>query len=177
MFFPLVDELGQQAIGAPGSTLVVAASAAETKLAEELASWLDEGLISTRRRPASDDASDPAPPAHGRTSAPLAHAEPRAVERKPAPGGGYATGVKAWQGDVDGPALRRAARVVDRVIVLIGSGTMTFGAVAELRTRLGRSSGVALVLLGLNPTLLNLPDQSGEVGRFWRYVRRASARA
>jgi hypothetical protein len=53
---------------------------------------------------------------------------------------------------------------------------LTFSGVAELRTRLGRSSGVALVVLGLNPTLLKLPDQSGEVGRFWRYVRRASRR-
>lgn len=181
MFFPLVDELGQQATGAPGSTLVVGASAAETKFAEELASWLDEGLIGSRRRPASGTPSGPVPASPGSTGSahpPLAQIEPRAVERnKPAPGGGYATGVQAWQGDVDGPALRRAARVVDRVIVLVSSGTMTFGSVGELRTRLGRSSGVALVLLGLNPTLLNLPDQSGEVGRFWRYVRRASARA
>jgi hypothetical protein len=176
MFFPLVDELGQQAIGAPGSTLVVGASAAEAKLAEELASWLDEGLISSRRKPAADGTSAPAP-ARSSAKAPLMTIEPQAVERKAAPGGGYMTGVQAWQGDVDGPALRRAARVVDRVIVLVSSGTMTFSSVGELRTRLGRSSGVALVLLGLNPTLLNLPDQSGEVGRFWRYVRRASARA
>ncbi|HMI94627.1 MAG TPA: hypothetical protein VK509_24805 [Polyangiales bacterium] len=180
MFFPLVDELGQQATGAPGSTLVVGASAAEAKFAEELASWLDEGLIGGRVRPATGTPSGSVPSASagsGSAHPPLAQVERRAVERKPAPGGGYATGVKAWQGDVDGPALRRAARVVDRVIVLVSSGTMTFGSVGELRTRLGRSSGVALVLLGLNPTLLNLPDQSGEVGRFWRYVRRASARA
>jgi hypothetical protein len=168
MFFPLVDELGQQAIGAPGCTLVVGASAAETKLAEELASWLDEGLIGTKRKP---DGS----PIGG--SGPIKPAERVvAVERKEHAGGIYTTGVHAWLGDVDGPALRRAARVVDRVIVLISSGALTFSGVAELRTRLGRSSGVALVVLGLNPTLLKLPDQSGEVGRFWRYVRRQSRR-
>jgi capsule polysaccharide export protein KpsE/RkpR len=172
MFFPLVDELGQQATGAPGCTLVVGASAAETKLAEELASWLDEGLISShRRRP------DSGSPASASGPAPVKPAERViAVERKEAVAGVYTSGVHAWLGDVDGPALRRAARVVDRVIVLMSSGALTFSAVAELRTRLGRSSGVALVVLGLNPTLLKLPDQSGEVGRFWRYVRRASRR-
>jgi hypothetical protein len=172
MFFPLVDELGQQATGAPGVTLVVGASAVEAKLAEELASWLDEGLISSRRRPGAGGV-DQAGVAVAVTG-PMP--EPRG-ERKPGPGGSYPNGVHAWQGDIDGPSLRRAARVVDRVIVLVSSGTMSFSEMGELRTRLSRSSGVALVMLGLNPTLLKLPDQSGEVGRFWRYVRRASARA
>jgi hypothetical protein len=168
MFFPLVDELGQQAIGAPGCTLVVGASATETKLAEELASWLDEGLIGSKRKP------DGSP---GGGSGPIKPAERAvAVDRKEPAAGIYATGVHAWLGDVDGPALRRAARAVDRVIVLVSSGALTFSGVAELRTRLGRSSGVALVVLGLNPTLLKLPDQSGEVGRFWRYIRRQSKR-
>ena len=173
MFFPLVDELGQQATGAPGVTLVVGASAAEAKAAEELASWLDEGLISSRRRGAGGDKDAPfVSPAAGA----IGSGEPR-EDRKPMPGGAYPNGVHAWQGDVDGPQLRRAARVVDRVIVLVTSGSMSFSEIGELRTRLGRSSGTALVMLGLNPTLLKLPDQSGEVGRFWRYVRRASARA
>lgn len=174
MFFPLVDELGQQAIGAPGVTLVVAASAGEVKAAEELASWLDEGLVSSRRRGAGGDKAEASfvSPAAGQ----IGSGEPPG-ERKPGPGGSYPNGVHAWQGDIDGPQLRRAARVVDRVIVLVSSGEMSFSSLGELRTRLGRSSGVALVMLGLNPTLLKLPDQSGEVGRFWRYVRRASARA
>jgi uncharacterized protein involved in exopolysaccharide biosynthesis len=77
-------------------------------------------------------------------------------------------GTHAWVGDNDGPALRRAARAADRVLVVLTSGTELFTSLAALRTRLGRDNGVALLLLGVSPELLNLPDRVGDVERFWR---------
>jgi uncharacterized protein involved in exopolysaccharide biosynthesis len=77
-------------------------------------------------------------------------------------------GTHAWVGDTEGPALRRAARAADRVLVVLTSGTELFTALASLRTRLGRENGVALLLLGVSPELLKLPDRVGDVERFWR---------
>jgi uncharacterized protein involved in exopolysaccharide biosynthesis len=77
-------------------------------------------------------------------------------------------GTHAWLGATDGPALRRAARMADRVIVLLTSGGELFTEVAGIRTRLGRNHGVGVVLLGLGSELLELPDRVGDVDGFWR---------
>lgn len=77
-------------------------------------------------------------------------------------------GAHAWAGDHEGPALRRAARAADRVLIVLTSGAETFTSLTNLRTRLGRESGVALLLLGVRQELLHLPDRVGEVERFWR---------
>jgi hypothetical protein len=82
----------------------------------------------------------------------------------------YPQGTHAWLGANEGPALRRAARMADRVILLLSSGTESFTNVVDLRTRLGRDSGVGVVLLGLSPELLKLPDRVGDVDGFWRYT-------
>jgi hypothetical protein len=63
--------------------------------------------------------------------------------------------------------------MADRVLVLLTSGAETFTTVAGLRTRLGRHQGVGIVLLGLTPDLLKLPDRVGDVDGFWRRVGRA----
>jgi uncharacterized protein involved in exopolysaccharide biosynthesis len=105
--------------------------------------------------------------------------ESEALVALPRHGGGtalspYPEGTHAWLGATEGPALRRAARMADRVIVLLTSGAEVFTVVAGLRTRLGRDKGVGLVLLGLSPELLKLPDRVGDVEGFWR---QAQARA
>src|SRR4029077_2284233 len=79
-----------------------------------------------------------------------------------------AEGTHAWRGAMEGPALRHAARMADRVIVLLTSGAEVFTSVAALRTRIGRERGVGVVLLGLGSDLLNLPDRAGDVQTFWR---------
>jgi uncharacterized protein involved in exopolysaccharide biosynthesis len=106
---------------------------------------------------------------------PAGATSPLAAYRK-SPGAMTATrnGAHAWVGDLQGPALRRAARAADRVLIVVTSGTEKFTALADLRTRLGRDSGVALLLLGVKPELLHLPDRVGDVDRFWRQT---SARA
>lgn len=77
-------------------------------------------------------------------------------------------GTHAWVGDAEGPALRRAARAADRVLVVLTSGTEMFTSLASLRARLGRENGIAVLLLGVGPELLKLPDRVGDVERFWR---------
>jgi len=77
-------------------------------------------------------------------------------------------GAHAWAGDREGPALRRAARAADRVLIVVTSGSEKFTELTALRTRLGRESGIALLLLGVKPELLHLPDRVGDVERFWR---------
>jgi hypothetical protein len=57
--------------------------------------------------------------------------------------------------------------MADRVIVLLTSGGELFTSVAGLRARLGRTTGVGVVMLGLSPELLNLPDQVGDAEAFW----------
>jgi hypothetical protein len=63
--------------------------------------------------------------------------------------------------------LRRAARLADRVLVVIAAGTLSATEVAQLHSRLGRNSGIGLLLVGLNPEFVKLPDRVGEVERFW----------
>jgi uncharacterized protein involved in exopolysaccharide biosynthesis len=77
-------------------------------------------------------------------------------------------GAHAWAGDREGPALRRAARAADRVLIVMSSGTEPLTSLTSLRTRLGRESGVALLVLAVREDLLHLPDRVGEVERFWR---------
>ena len=82
-------------------------------------------------------------------------------------GGDNLTVAQAWDGPPDGPSLRRAARLADRVLVVIAAGTLSMTEVAALRSRLGRNSGIGLLLVGLNPEFVRLPDRVGEVERFW----------
>jgi hypothetical protein len=57
--------------------------------------------------------------------------------------------------------------LADRVLVVVAAGTMSVTEIAQLRSRLGRSSGIGVLLVGLNPDFVKLPDRVGEVERFW----------
>jgi uncharacterized protein involved in exopolysaccharide biosynthesis len=201
MFFTLVDELGDQGAGARGYTLVLGATGREKQLAEELAYWLGGGALSGRRRDQVPTARVEFTHAHAQahvSEAPSASAagggelhgavtrvagsggatvvQSEALVPMQRHGGGsalspYPEGTHVWLGATEGPALRRAARMADRVIVLLTSGAEVFTVVAGLRTRLGRDKGVGLVLLGLSPELLKLPDRVGDVDGFWRQAQ------
>ncbi|MCS6858643.1 MAG: hypothetical protein NZM37_13075, partial [Sandaracinaceae bacterium] len=81
--------------------------------------------------------------------------------------------VTAWEGPIEGPALRRQARLVDRVLVLVVSGTIGPRQVSQIRQRLGRGGGIGFVVLGLHPELTSLPDRCGPVEEFWSSTRQA----
>jgi uncharacterized protein involved in exopolysaccharide biosynthesis len=77
-----------------------------------------------------------------------------------------------WLGPVAGPELRRAARLADRVLVVLTSGTLSATKVAETKTRLGRGEGVGFLLVGLSDEDAALADRAGAVEDFWHATRR-----
>jgi hypothetical protein len=76
--------------------------------------------------------------------------------------------LEAWEGPHDGQALRRAARLADRVLVLVRSGTVSAMQLREIQNRLGRQSGIGFIVVGLPEELRSLRDRVGDVTGFWR---------
>jgi hypothetical protein len=155
-----------------GTTLVVGGRVNEVPLAREVAYWLSHltgmarpGIVSASEsvldgsaaESGPSESSPKAPPTEGRF--PLA--------RRP-DGNADITLAQAWDGPPQGPSLRRAARLADRVLVIIASGTLSVTEVAQLRSRLGRKDGIGVLVVGLNPELITLPDRVGDVDAFWR---------
>ncbi len=79
--------------------------------------------------------------------------------------------VEAWEGAGKGPALRRAARLADRVLVLVPAGKTSFFELKEIKTRLGRERGVGFVLVDVSPSYSGLLDRVGPVDQFWAATR------
>jgi hypothetical protein len=75
--------------------------------------------------------------------------------------------VEAWEGPAEGQALRRAARLADRVVILIASGTVTPKDMLGLKRRLGRDSGIGFIVFGVPEDYEKLPDRIGDVAQFW----------
>lgn len=73
----------------------------------------------------------------------------------------------AWEGPFEGQALRRAARLADRVMVLVRSGAMSAVELSGVKRRIGREAGVGYVVIALPQELHALPDRVGKVARFW----------
>lgn len=165
----LIDELSDAAPAVRGTTLVVGARVNEVPLAREIAYWLSHltSNVSQRGVVGADEpvVADAASGGSVRVS----------PESSP-PGGGTALArrgndalavAQAWDGPPHGPSLRRASRLADRVLVVVAAGTMSMTEISTLRSRLGRSTGIGVLLVGLNPEYVKLPDRVGEVERFW----------
>lgn len=75
--------------------------------------------------------------------------------------------ITAWAGTAHGQALRRAARLADRVAVVVTSGSLSGVELTKVSTRLGRADGIGFILVGLASDLADLPDRVGRVGEFW----------
>jgi uncharacterized protein involved in exopolysaccharide biosynthesis len=75
--------------------------------------------------------------------------------------------IHAWDGSFEGQALRRAARLADRVIVLVRADSMTPVDIHGIRRRLGREGGIGFIVLDLADEYQSLPDRIGDVTRFW----------
>jgi hypothetical protein len=154
-------------------------------LAQELArrmnhDWFVDGPIAVAPTPA---ASAPQGPIHvtpsptsgpypigGNQRQPAALAQPStALARRPVQLVRREQGARleAWNGPSEGQALRRAARLADRVIVLVRSNGTTALALNGVRRRIGRENGVGYIVLGLSEELATLPDRIGDVAHFW----------
>lgn len=148
-FKALVDELNDRAALSAGATLVVASHPHDRELAGALAASL--GPEPTPMRFPVVDGTSPGP---SQSTA--------LVPRQ----GGYSP-FFGWPGDSEGPSLRRAARISDRVLVVVRAGSETIVNAASLHTRLGRDTEVAVVLVDVDEQLLTLPDRVGNVDAFW----------
>jgi uncharacterized protein involved in exopolysaccharide biosynthesis len=171
----LVDELSDAAPAVRGTTLVVGARVNEVPLAREIAYWLSHltgwsqrGVVGASQPVVAEAAPRGAANVHvapelGPSNAPPPNTGSALARR----GNETLTIAQAWDGPPEGPSLRRAARLADRVLVVIAAGTLSVTEVAQLRSRLGRTNGIGLLLVGLNPDFVRLPDRVGEVERFW----------
>lgn len=74
---------------------------------------------------------------------------------------------EAWEGPFEGQALRRAARLAGRIVVLVRSGALSAPQLYKLRHRLGRDTGIGYLVVGLPEEFRTLPDRAGDVGAFW----------
>ncbi|MCA9607765.1 MAG: hypothetical protein KC619_19285 [Myxococcales bacterium] len=79
----------------------------------------------------------------------------------------------AWAQRPEGQALRRAARLADRVLVVVSSGGIGATELATIRTRLGVDDSIGYVLTGVSDEVARLPDRCGEVETFWSSRTRA----
>jgi uncharacterized protein involved in exopolysaccharide biosynthesis len=172
----LIDELSDAAPAVKGTTLVVGARVNEVPLAREIAYWLSHltssgvqrGIVGADEPVVGPDLSHSARPANLQGGRGLAAGGgvggSTALIRR---GSEALTVAQAWDGPPHGPSLRRASRLADRVLVVVAAGTMSCTEIAQLRSRLGRSNGIGVLLVGLNPEFVKLPDRVGEVAAFW----------
>ncbi|MBS2023076.1 MAG: hypothetical protein JST92_11735 [Deltaproteobacteria bacterium] len=75
--------------------------------------------------------------------------------------------VQVWLEDAQGPALRRAVRSADRVLLMVGAGEHSGLKLAQLPGRIGAERSYGFALLGVAGWLSALPDTCGDANSFW----------
>lgn len=169
----LIREFDDYMPTASGSTLIVALSEdeSERKWAHRLAQSLNQ--LNAFRRNAesigetsveSKGKGDENPASTAIEQGPISNQERMAFE-------GLETTYAAWTGPISGPALRGAARTADRIMVAVSSGKVSLLPLIRLSSRLGRSDGIGLLLLGQDKTHRDLPDRVGPLKDFWNFKR------
>jgi uncharacterized protein involved in exopolysaccharide biosynthesis len=167
---------------AKGAFLIVGGSPAESTLAAELARRMSNDWLSTGPDPAAPRTASPVPTPRGPLTTPppsgpypigSSGARSTALARRPAPPPPLARldgqlRIEVWDGPHEGQALRRAARLADRLVVLVRSGTMSALQLYAVNQRLGRQHGIGYIVVGLPSELRALPDRVGDVEAFWR---------
>jgi uncharacterized protein involved in exopolysaccharide biosynthesis len=171
---------------ARGSLLIVGGSPEESRLASELADRMNSDWFPTYEHVATPGAPESVPAQHaplqtpppsgpypiggsGGQSVALARrpsAPPSTAIRLASPGGQLR--LEAWDGPHESQSLRRAARIADRVVVLVRSCAMSAPRLNGIQNRVGRQHGIGYVVVGLPDELHSLPDRVGNVTAFWR---------
>lgn len=159
MLASLMHDLDDFAPHAQGVTLIVGLSLSEAHLARKVAEW------------------DPRRISQGFDEA--AEALVSGAARQLLPGGSSALRIPTGQdekpqrqimtltGPVPAQALRRAARLADRVLVVVSSGRHSVTQLMKIRSRLGRDHGIGLLLVGLDRDFAMVRDRVGDVSEFW----------
>jgi uncharacterized protein involved in exopolysaccharide biosynthesis len=169
----------------PAKVLFVSGSPDEAQLATELAHRMYDHWVITRgtprrapTRPAPIPEPTPiqTPPPSG--PYPISRSSPssalttspsvRPVEVLPTRLVKDRVNLEAWDPPYEGQTLRRAARLADRVVVLVHSGALSAPQLNRTHQRLGREGGIGYVVVGLPDELSSLPDRVGDVAEFWR---------
>jgi uncharacterized protein involved in exopolysaccharide biosynthesis len=171
---------------ARGSLLIVGGSPDESRIASELADRMNSDWFPTHEHVATPGAPESVPAWHAPLQTPPpsgpypiggSGAQSVALVRRPSappsnairlasPGGELR--LEAWDGPYESQSLRRAARIADRVLVLVRSCAMSAPRLNGIQNRVGRQEGIGYVVVGLPDELHSLPDRVGNVAAFWR---------
>ncbi len=169
MLSSLMHDLDDYAPHCEGVTLIVGASLDEAHLARRVAEWDGHRMVKSM-----DDPQRLLPSGRQGSNYPLA----RPGEGREAPAAAPAPGnmqILTLTGPVPAQALRRAARLADRVLVVVGSGRHSIFQLMKIKGRLGRDTGIGVLLVGLDKEFAMVRDRVGEIERFWHSTRAASA--
>lgn len=170
MLQSLIRDLDDYAPASSGSTLVVSISddVTERHFAQVVAQWLNQSSVYARKIAANPETEPPALLADNPEfveSFPI-QMVPNPADEQTALARAVSI-TRAWTGPIPGPALRRAARLTDRVMVTLTSGMVSAIQLARLPTLLGRDDNIGLLLLGLDEIFSDCPDRVGHVEQFW----------
>ncbi len=181
----LVAGLDDFAPDARGSLLIVGGSPGDSALAQELAGRMNEDWFVDHPSRGAEPITPPAPAERAPLQTPPpsgpypiggASSQATALARRPSVpplqtiqlvSRPEHLRLEAWEGPYEGQALRRAARLADRVVVLVRAGTMSALRLSRVQQRLGRQRGIGYILLGLPDEYRSLPDRAGPVAEFW----------
>jgi uncharacterized protein involved in exopolysaccharide biosynthesis len=170
-----------------GSLLIVGGSPDESRIANELADRMNSDWFPTHEYATTPGAPESVPAQHPPLQTPPpsgpypiggSGAQSVALVRRPsAPppstairlaGPAGQLRLEAWDGPYESQSLRRAARIADRVLVLVRSCAMSAPRLNGIQNRVGRQHGIGYVVVGLPDELHSLPDRVGNVAAFWR---------
>ncbi len=185
----LIADLDDFAPEAGGDTLVVAGHAAATECAQQFAAYLssDWGDTTLGAAPFIDESVDISMGDIESADFISIDADPAVVTPSPTFSDSVALArrpqssfplaiqdpqrVRAWDGDPADRALRRSARLADRVLVVVNAGQATVKDLMLTQVRLGRTQGVGFIVVGMDEEMAKLPDRIGRVEDFWRGSR------
>jgi len=182
----LVASLDDFAPHAKGSLLLIGDSLGESRYAGQLADRMNHDWFLTNESAATPSSAEAAPSgraplqtppprgpypigdsgAHSVALALLPSAPATEAIRMADPVGHLQ--LEAWDGPLEGQSLRRAARLADRVLVLIRSGAVSVLRLNGIQRRIGRERGIGYIVVGLPDELHTLPDRAGDVAAFWK---------
>lgn len=177
----LVAEMDDYLVDAAGKTLVVPATDRELQFAQAISERLtgldgepaSVGQVSVQTVHELEDKDRsielPASPAEPGSAIVAHHSHGTLVREQDAP---WMLSAEAWTGPSAGPSIRRAARMSDRVLVIVQAGHTRFAEMREVPGRLGRDTGIGYLLVGIEEDFEHLPDRAGSLDKFW-YAYRA----
>lgn len=167
MLSSLMHDLDDYAPHCEGVTLIVGASLDEAHLARRVAEWDGHRMVKS-----IDDPERLLAAGQGGSAYPLARPSQRAPDASGREGAAASNmQILTLTGPVPAQALRRAARLADRVMVVVASGKHSIFQLMKIKGRLGREQGIAVLLVGLDKDYAMVRDRVGDIEKFWHATR------